>query len=580
MLQLFRARKTESAGTVRRPRHHPALTALIDSGRLSVSDAEGATADALANNEPLPAALERAGLLDGRDWTKLMAERYGLQIANPEDYPDTPILPDLFSSRFLRQRWALPLAREDRTVWLGMADPADENTIQAARLASECEIIPVVATVEDLKAAYARFYESGEAAIKEIVEGVEAPVSAEADDSLEHLIDQAKEVPVVRLVNQLLTDALSMGASDVHIEPFPDRLQVRYRIHGRLREIGSPPAKLAAAVVSRIKILAKLDIAERRLPQDGRTHVTLAGKRVDLRVATMPTMHGESLVLRLLDTTGAGADLSKLGIEAATEKAFREQLAAPHGMLLVTGPTGSGKTTTLYAALRQLDAVGDKIVSIEDPVEYQISGVTQIQIRPEIDFSFARVLRSVVRHDPNIIMVGETRDPETADIAVHAALTGHLLLSTLHTNSAAGAIARLLDMKVEPYLLASVLKSVVGQRLVGVLCRECREPYQASEEERHILGRAVRDLPDQLELFRATGCRKCNEVGYTGRVAIFELLVVDEKIRRLIRERASTQEIVETAQSGGMTSMFEDGVRKAMAGTTTFEEVCRVTEEV
>ena len=326
--------------------------------------------------------------------------------------------------------------------------------------------------------------------------------------------------------------------------------------------------------------MAKLDIAERRLPQDGRTHITLSGKRIDLRVATMPTMHGESLVLRLLDTSASGADLSDLGFDAKAEQSLRTQLQSPHGMIYVTGPTGSGKTTTLYAALRQLDSLRDKVVSIEDPVEYQIDGVTQIPVRGEIDLTFARILRSVVRHDPDIIMVGETRDPETADIAVHAALTGHLLLSTLHTNSAAGAIARLLDMGVEPYLLASVLRCVIGQRLVGVLCEGCRESYQASEDEHHLISRTGLLAPRALTLYHAKGCRSCNELGYTGRIAIFETLIITDPLRKLVRDQASSQEIHDAALRQGMTTMFQDGVQKAIAGLTTFEEVCRVTEEV
>ncbi|MCB2011785.1 MAG: type II/IV secretion system protein [Geminicoccaceae bacterium] len=579
MLQLFRPRRTAAPPPTPSPRRHPALALLIERARLSAADAERAAAEAQDTRDPLPAVLARLELVSGQEWMKLMAEHYGLQVADPDDYPDTPILPEAFSSRFLRQRWVLPLAREDDTLWLGMADPADEATVQAARLACDCQIVPVAASVEDLKAAYARFFESGQAAIREIVEGIDETADGEDPDSLEHLIDQAKEAPVVRLVNQLLNDALTMGASDIHVEPYRDRLQVRYRIHGHLREIGAPPARLAAAVISRIKILAKLDIAERRLPQDGRTQLTLGDRRIDLRVATIPTMNGESLVLRLLDTSAAGADLESVGLDGEREASLREQLAAPHGMILVTGPTGSGKTTTLYAGLRQLDAVRDKIISIEDPVEYQIEGVTQIQVRPEIDLTFARILRSVVRHDPNVIMVGETRDGETAEIAVHAALTGHLLLTTLHTNSAAGAVARLLDMGVEPYLLASVLRAIVGQRLVGKLCPECREPHPASEIERTILARSGLHVPHDLMLHRPVGCRSCNEIGFTGRIGIFELLLVDDAIRQFIRDRAPTQDILDAALRAGMTTMFRDGARKAMDGLTTFEEVCRVTEE-
>jgi general secretion pathway protein E len=343
--------------------------------------------------------------------------------------------------------------------------------------------------------------------------------------------------------------------------------------------VGSPPARLAAAVVSRIKILAKLDIAERRLPQDGRARMTLLGRRVDLRVATAPSMHGESLVIRILDMSAAGVDFPALGLDPEMERRIKRQLGTPHGMLLVTGPTGSGKTTTLYAALRHLNATSDKLISIEDPVEYQIDGVNQIQVRADIGLDFARVLRSVVRHDPDIIMVGETRDPETADIAVHAALTGHLLLTTLHTNSAAGAVARLLDMEVEPYLLASVLRGVVGQRLVGVLCPGCRKSHAPTTEERSFFEKAGMEVPAGAVLNEPGACEACEGTGFVGRVGIFEFLETDERVRDLIRARAPTQDVTAAAVRAGMRTMFADGLRKCLEGTTTLEEVCRVTEE-
>jgi general secretion pathway protein E len=384
---------------------------------------------------------------------------------------------------------------------------------------------------------------------------------------------------VVRLVNQLLSDSVRMHASDIHIEPYRDRLRVRFRVHGRLREISSPPARLSAAVVSRIKILAKLDIAERRLPQDGRARLNLDDKRIDLRVATAPTPHGESLVIRLLDQSGHGAKMAELGLEAAVEARLRRMLEAPHGMILVTGPTGSGKTTTLYAALRELNATTDKIISIEDPIEYQIDGVTQIHVRPDIGLDFARILRSVVRHDPDIVMVGETRDPETAEIAVHAALTGHLLLTTLHTNNAAGAVARLLDMGVEPYLLASVLRGVVGQRLVGTLCPSCKRPRPATPEERAFFTAANIPVDEGAQLYEAPGCRDCEDLGLIGRQGIFEMLEVTDEIRELIRARAPSQSILAKALTQGMRTMSVDGLHKCLAGVTTIEEVTRVTED-
>jgi general secretion pathway protein E len=582
MLQLFRPQR--SRRDARRPdparatASHPGLAILIERGRLGPEAIEQALAQVAATRQPLPVVLAELDLLSGYDWAAAIAERYGLERAGAAEMPESPVLGDTFTARFLRQAWVLPLAVDETTLWLGMADPADEAAIKAVKLAAERNVVPVVVPVEELKEAYARLFDSGSRALQQIVDDL-ALQGLDDAANVEQLIDLAKEAPVVRLVNQLLTDALRMAASDIHIEPYPDRLSVRYRIHGRLKEIGSPPAKLAAAVVSRIKILAKLDIAERRLPQDGRSQLRLLDRPIDLRVATMPTIHGESLVIRLLDQAAGSVQLDQIGLRPENEAVLRRQLKAPHGMILVTGPTGSGKTTTLYGALRTLDAAADKIISIEDPIEYQIAGLTQIQVKPEIELSFARILRSVVRHDPNVVMVGETRDAETAEIAVHAALTGHLMLTTLHTNSAAGAVARLLDMGVEPYLLASVLRCVIGQRLVGVLCEQCKEAYVPSVDERHVFESRGIALPTPLRLHRPVGCRSCNEVGFTGRIGIFELLEIDESLRELIRDRAPSQALQAHALAHGMTSMFQDGLMKVLAGTTTLEEVCRVTEE-
>jgi general secretion pathway protein E len=565
----------------RTARLDPVLARLVRAGRLKAEVAAEVAAQAEAQREPLAAALARLGLVAGREWAEHVAAEFGLALVAADELPKEPLLPaDQLSPRFLRHAAVLPVSAEPGRVVLAMADPGNAYARRAVALATGAEVVPVVAALEDLQQAYARYWDAGQTALQRIVDdlGAEFDVTGEGAD-LEHLIGAAQEAPVVRLVNQLLTDALRMQASDIHIEPGREALRVRYRVHGRLREVGAPPARLAAAVVSRIKILAKLDIAERRLPQDGRARLTLLGRRIDLRVATAPSMHGESLVIRILDMSAAGVEFADLGLDAEVEARLKRQLAAPYGMLLVTGPTGSGKTTTLYAALRHLNDVSDKLISIEDPVEYQIEGVNQIQVRPDIGLDFARVLRSVVRHDPDVIMVGETRDPETADIAVHAALTGHLLLTTLHTNSAAGAIARLLDMGVEPYLLASVVRGVVGQRLVGVLCPACRAPHPLTPEERSFFTVAGLEPPASGELYRPVGCEACEGTGFVGRVAIFEFLETDDRVRDLIRARAPTQEIQAAAIQAGMRTMFADGLRKCLAGTTTLEEVCRVTED-
>jgi general secretion pathway protein E len=568
----------DSAAEFDPARLHPALRRLVDSGALGQDDAARAQILAEQGNERLAALLQRTGLVKPRAWAEALAAEHGVKLLRPDSFPEAAILPELLSPRFLRHHLVLPVDADESTIWLAMADPGDLGTLKAVRLATGRDVIPHVAPIDDLEQAFSRLLDGGRGALQRLVDDLGEGGPAGVGD-VEHLIDLAQEAPVVRLVNQLLSDAARINASDIHIEPYRDRLRVRFRVHGRLREVGSPPARFSAAVVSRIKILAKLDIAERRLPQDGRARMSLEGKRIDLRIATAPTPHGESLVIRLLDQSGHAASMGDLGLDPEVERRFRHMLDAPHGMILVTGPTGSGKTTTLYAALRELNSISDKIISIEDPIEYQIDGITQIHVRPDIGLDFAKILRSVVRHDPDIIMVGETRDPETADIAVHAALTGHLLLTTLHTNSAAGAVARLQDMGVEPYLLASVLRGVVGQRLVGVLCPQCKRARDASPAELDLFRSAGILLDGHVTLYEPVGCRACDEVGFVGRRGIFELLDTSDQLRELIRSRAPTQALVSEALGRGMRTMATDGLHKALAGVTTIEEVTRVTQD-
>ena len=557
----------------------PVLARLVLAGRISADAAVRATSTAQEQRHSLAATVTSLGLIASREWAEAVARHYEFELVGADELPREPLLADRISPRFLRHTAVLPVRATDDTVWLAMADPGNSYAIKAVGLAVQRRVVPVIAALEDLQKTYARYWDAGQSALQRIVDDIGEDLLGELSADVEHLIGAAQEAPVVRLVNQLLTDSLRLHASDIHIEPARDHLRVRYRVHGRLREAGAPPARLSAAVISRIKILAKLDIAERRLPQDGRARLTLLGRRIDLRVATAPSVHGESLVIRILDQSAQGGDFADLGLGPELEPRFLHALSAPHGMLLVTGPTGSGKTTTLYAALRHLNKASDKLISIEDPIEYQIDGITQIQVRPDIELDFARVLRSVVRHDPDVIMVGETRDPETANIGVNAALTGHLLLTTLHTNNAAGAIARLLDMGVEPYLLASVLRGVMGQRLVGILCPACKAPRPATPDETAFFTQAGLDVPADLQLHEAPGCDACEGMGFVGRVGIFEFLEMSEPIRELIRARASTQAVAQLGAEAGMRTMYVDGLLKCQAGITTLEEVCSVTSE-
>ncbi|MBM7623781.1 type II secretion system ATPase GspE [Sporohalobacter salinus] len=396
----------------------------------------------------------------------------------------------------------------------------------------------------------------------------------ELDNNVEDLEDLAQEAPIIRLVNVIITNGLKQGASDIHIEPFEDDIRIRYRIDGVLYETESPPKNVLPAIITRIKIMADLDIAERRLAQEGRIRIKVLGRQLDIRVSITPTLEGESAVLRLLDRAEVLLNLDNLGFDEQILDRYLTAVEQPNGILLVTGPTGSGKTTTLYATLNYLRSTDKKIITIEDPVEYQLDGINQIQVKPEIDFTFAEGLRSILRQDPDIIMVGEIRDLETAEIAIQAALTGHLVLATLHTNDAAGAINRLLDMGVENYLLASTLNGVLAQRLVRRLCSECKESYQPDESQLEILNKQVDDL-DQA--YQVVGCEECNDIGFAGRIGIYELITADQDIKSAISGGQRVEDIRKLARNKGMDSLFASGWEKLKSGITTIDEIIRVT---
>jgi general secretion pathway protein E len=460
-----------------------------------------------------------------------------------------------------------------------MADPLDSYVIEAIRLLANKPVLPRIGIPADIEAAFTRLYGSGGTAIGGIVEGLPEIADEGTQRDVERLRDLASEAPVIRLVNLLISRAVDLRASDIHIEPFEHTFCVRYRIDGLLRAQESPPSRLRAAVVSRIKLMAKLNIAETRLPQDGRIKLAIRGKEIDLRVSTVPTLYGESVVLRVLDRGGVVLDFEKLGFEPALLRTYIEVLSRSNGILLVTGPTGSGKTTTLYTSLRHLNTGTTKILTVEDPIEYQLEGVNQVQVKPQIGLTFASALRSFLRQDPDVIMVGEIRDRETAQIAVQAALTGHIVLSTLHTNNASSTITRLLDMGIEDFLLTSTVNGVVAQRLVRVLCTSCRDAYAAPPEIIDELQLRRFATSDSITLYRPRGCPQCNGTGYYGRTSILEMVVMSEQIRRLVIRGADANEIQTAALESGMRSMYHDGVRKALAGITNVEEVVRVTRE-
>jgi general secretion pathway protein E len=528
----------------------------------------------------LLALLGRLGLVSERDHAEACAEVLELPLLDARQLPDTPpeALPEIqaLSPRFLKQFHVCPLGEQGGSIELWSADPYDDYATEAVRLATGCQVRLRVGLRSEIDDVIERWFGQGRSAMGAIVETADSETGA-ADD-IETLRDLASEAPVIRLVNLVIQHAVELRASDIHVEPFENRLKVRYRVDGVLVEGESPPAKLTAAVISRIKIMARLNIAERRLPQDGRIQLRVQGKELDLRVSTVPTAHGESVVMRLLDRETVVFDYHRLGFTEEFLPQFRKVLELPHGILLVTGPTGSGKTTTLYTALSQLNTADVKIITVEDPIEYQIEGINQIQAKPQIGLDFANALRSIVRQDPDIIMIGEMRDLETARIAIQSALTGHLVLSTLHTNNAAGGITRLLDMGVEDYLLTSTINGILAQRLVRRLEQQHAEKYPATPEEIEKFG--LRRLQPQGEIFLyRPRPSSLAPTGYLGRTTIVEFLVMNDELRRAVMRRAGMGEIEQLARTAGMRTMFEDGLSKALRGETTIEEVLRVTEE-
>lgn len=538
---------------------------------------ELARARRLADTDPdnsLLGLLTRMGSVSSREVARAWSALLPAPLLDIEAMPALLDPLPALGERFLRQYQVVPAGWRGDVLLLAQVDPADPYPAKAVAYACEVAVDTLVATREEVEALTERFYGHGRSAIGTLIENLEGHSRGSTDD-IERLKDQASEAPVIRLVNLLMQRAVDLRASDIHIEPFENQFKVRYRIDGVLQEGEAPPLNSAAAVISRIKIMAHLDIAERRLPQDGRIMLRVQGRELDLRVSTVPTRFGESVVMRLLDRQTVAFDLPSLGLDSARLQRLLDLLAQPNGIVLVTGPTGSGKTTTLYTALTQLNTPERKIITVEDPVEYQIEGINQIQVKPAIGLDFATSLRSIVRQDPDVIMVGEMRDLETCRIAIQSSLTGHLVLSTLHTNSAASSITRLLDMGVESYLIASTVTGILAQRLVRRLAPEHREAFVASPAliAEHGLERFTDERPILLYRPRAGSPGG----GYSGRSAITELLVMNDELRELLMARADAATLERAARQSGLRTLFEEGLRQALAGTTSLEEVLRVT---
>lgn len=553
---------------------------LVEAGRLSEADLERAEQVRKLSGDKLGGILTRLGMVSEKVLAQTVSERLGIALVGPQDYPENPVLAeDAISPFFLREQQVLPLSDDGTVLHLAMVDPSDEFVVHSIELATGREVKASLALSSELEAAYQRLYGEPAANSASVEMGAldEAPGAVDEND-VERLRDLASEAPVIRLVNSLFTRALDSRASDIHVEPFDTQFVIRFRIDGVMQEVDRPASNLAPAVISRLKILAKLNIAERRLPQDGRIQLRLQGRVIDLRVSTVPTMHGESVVMRILDKQSMDLSLEAIGLSETILRRLKAVLDRPNGIFLVTGPTGSGKTTTLYAALTRLNTVDRKILTVEDPVEYQITGVNQIQASAKVGLDFAHALRSILRQDPDVVMIGEMRDKETASIGIQAALTGHIVLSTLHTNDAPSAVTRLLDMGIEDYLLTSTVNAVMAQRLVRVLCEQCKQPEEVSLEELqhmrldHLCG------PGGATLWRAVGCDACAHTGYRGRMGIHELLEVDDTVRHLVLQRAGSEDIYAAARKNGMLTMLEDGFCKAMAGETSLAEVLRVAQ--
>ncbi len=556
---------------------------LIEEGLVTQEQLSQALYEQRRTGQPLVAILINSGLISEEDIVITLSEQLGIPHLRVESYDIPPDVVAQVPEGIARRYHLIPVAKTGASLTIAMSDPLNIVAVDDVRMLTGYEIETVVSLDSEIKKTIDRCYGGGEEpadAYEDILRDAQADVltvMADKDDiDISHLKKEVEEAPVIRLVNLTLINAIKQNSSDIHIEPFEKEVRVRYRIDGVLRDTQSPPKALQAAVVSRIKVLSEMDIAERRVPQDGRFRIKFEGREIDFRVSTLPTYFGEKVVLRILDKGALSLDLDKLGFEEQPLEDFRESLDRPNGIILITGPTGSGKTTTLYSALNMLNTPDVNIVTVEDPVEYELHGINQVQTKPEVGLTFASGLRSILRQDPDIVMVGEIRDEETADIAIKAALTGHLVLSTLHTNDAPGAITRLIDMGMEPFLIASSLLMAAAQRLVRRICPDCRESYKVPQA---VLERAQfpLNLNEKILLYKGEGCSRCGQTGYRGRLALLEVLRVRENIQDLIMASVSSGEIKRAAIENGMLTLRQVALRKVKSGLTSLEESLRVT---
>ena len=524
--------------------------------------------------------LVKLGFVEETEISKMLARQYRMPAVDLSRFEVDPKILKLLPPDVANKHTVLPLKREGRTLTVAIADPNNVTAIEDIKFITRCDVFPVIAGEYTLRNAIERYYQQSDAQLQTLLKDIEAAedleVVAEQVDEDVKAQDLADDAPVVKLINGLLTDAVKRGASDVHFEPFEHELRVRYRVDGVLQDVMKPPVKMRAALTSRVKIMAQLNIAERRVPQDGRIKLKFGSKVIDFRVSTLPVLFGEKIVLRILDKGNLALDLTKFGFEPKAEQDLMRAILNPYGMVLVTGPTGSGKTTTLYSALSRINTVEVNILTAEDPVEYNLLGINQVLVRNEVGMTFAAALKAFLRQDPNIIMVGEIRDLETGSIAIKASLTGHLVLSTLHTNDAPSTVTRMVDMGIEPFNVASAVNLIVAQRLVRRICADCKQEHQYTPEEIHAFGIAQAEA-QKLTLFKGAGCDTCGGTGYKGRQGLYEVMTMSSPLRRMVLKGASTEELREEAVKEGMLTLRMDGMVKVKRGITTLEEVVKET---
>ncbi|MDT8435439.1 MAG: type IV-A pilus assembly ATPase PilB [Gemmatimonadota bacterium] len=561
--------------------HDPLGELLVRENLISRADLERALGEQKQNGARLGFTLVANGAVSEGDLTRLLSRQYRVPAVNLDAVEVDPRILKLVPADFASKHLVLPLRRVGRTLTVAMASPSDLGVIDDLKFITRFDIEAVVAGEYSLRQAIDRYYEVSTDRLGELLEELEEQDVEVVEDeeeilSTSQLQAQVEEAPVVRLINGLLTDAVRRGASDIHIEPYEKEMRVRYRIDGALQEIMTPPYRMKAALISRVKILADLNIAERRVPQDGRIKLKIGNRVIDFRVSTLPTLFGEKIVLRILDKGNLALDLEKFGMEPKAEKDFLNAIASPYGMVLVTGPTGSGKTTTLYSALSRINTEGVNIMTAEDPVEYNLKGINQVQVRSEIGMTFAAALRAFLRQDPNIVMVGEIRDLDTGSIAVKAALTGHLVLSTLHTNDAASTVTRMVDMGIEPFNVASAVNLITAQRLVRRICNSCKVEATYLPEVLETTGLSSEEAAAEV-FYRGEGCDACAGSGYAGRQGLYEVMPMTASLRRMVLQGASAADMKEQAVSEGMLTLRTDGLVKVKRGVTTLEEVLKET---